>query len=109
MPLLFEEKFAPGSEIEALEFLNACPIEWRLVFADGRSTPWRPGDRAGSSPVMRTFWDLQEMRGGVTCGIAVDGCTLETRGFGAATVFFWPRDGKCKPLPNLTVLKGAQL
>jgi hypothetical protein len=87
------ERFGKAVEIEALEFGNAAPIEWRLVSGNGAGiamTQWRAG-----VPKRKTlaFHDLQVARFGGTCGLPGADIVLETRGIGDATVLLWPRFG----------------
>jgi hypothetical protein len=87
------ERFGKAVEIEALEFVNAAPIEWQLVSGSGVGIPitqWLAG-----VPKRKTlaFHDLQVACFGGTCGLPGDDVVLETRGIGDATVLLWPRIG----------------
>ena len=41
LPLLLSDRFGQRVEIEALEFINAIPIEWRLVSDTEPTTGWQ--------------------------------------------------------------------
>ena len=91
--LRLAERFGKAVEIEALEFVNAAPIEWRLISGNGAGiamTQWFAG-----VPKRKTlaFHDLQFARFGGTCGLPGADVVLETRGIGDATVMLWPRIG----------------
>jgi hypothetical protein len=93
-----DSTYEPGCEISALEFVNAAPIEWRLVPEVGVPSDWRSGLRTGVHDQLRAFHDLQVPKIGGTRGASAHGVSLETRGFGSAIVFLWLRDGTCRPL-----------
>ncbi len=90
MPFDLTERFGAGVEIEALEFVDALPIEWRLVSDTLRDFAWRPG-----MPVRKTFafHDLQVSSGNGTRGTKGSGLWLETRGIGGCLILVWPREG----------------
>lgn len=91
-PMAFDPtaRFGAGVEIEALEFVDALPIEWRLVSGTLFDFAWRPG-----MPVRKTFafHDLQVSSGNGTRGTRGSGLWLETRGIGGCLVLVWPREG----------------
>ena len=83
-----EAEWGPHVELEAIEFMNGAPIDWRLG-----NDPVRAGVHAGH-PTMRGFHDLQgPMRFGGTRGLPAASLELETRGIGDATVLVWLRPG----------------
>jgi hypothetical protein len=90
MRLDLEERFGARVEIEALEFVDALPIEWRLVSDALADFAWRPG-----MPERKTFafHDLQVPSGNGTRGTKGCGLWLETRGIGSCLVLVWPREG----------------
>lgn len=78
-------------EIDALEFVNALPVDWRLTDTTGAPlTEWLPGN---SRRRKSSVHDLQFYRDGKTRGISAAGLVLETRGIGEARVLVWPRIG----------------
>jgi hypothetical protein len=87
--LQLAERFGDAVEIQALEFVNALPIEWRLTTLDGSLTQWQPAIRA-RMPL--PFHDLQVYRDGETHGTRGKGVLLESRGIGKATVLVWLRE-----------------
>jgi len=91
---LYEE----GCEISALEFVNCAPLEWRLVTESGLSSDWRNGLRIGVHDALKGFHDLQVPKMGGTRGTSAHRVVIETRGFGAATVFLWLRESTCRPI-----------
>lgn len=87
LPFDLSSRFGDRVELEAIEFINCAPIEWRI-----EPDPWRPGLREGRG--IEGFHDLQRGRPtGGTMGLVVAGKALETRGIGDATVMVWLRDG----------------
>lgn len=99
LPLLLSERFSQHVEIEALEFINAIPIEWRLVFDTEPMTGWQ------ESILERkcfAFHDLQRPnRTGGTRGTSGAGVWLETRGIGDGTLVVWLRDGTFQVSPTV--------
>jgi hypothetical protein len=83
------ERFGAAVDIQALEFVNALPIEWRLITPQDAVTPWRPAMRERKT---LPFHDLQVYREGGTHGTGGKDVSLETRGIGEATVFVWLRE-----------------
>lgn len=84
-------QYGPRVEIEAIEFINALPIEWRLVTATTVITQWRASIRHRNG---YAFHDLQLPNpSGGTMGTPGDGIMIETRGIGDCTVAIWLRDG----------------
>jgi hypothetical protein len=78
IPLLLGERFGQRIEIEALEFINAIPIEWKSL----------------------AFHDLQRPnRSGGTRGTPGADVWLETRGIGDGTLAIWLRDGTFQAPP----------
>jgi hypothetical protein len=75
--------------IQALEFVNALPLEWRLVRKDEPLTPWKPG-----LPERKkfAFHDLQRFNGSGRSGMPGRNAVLETRGIGDGTVLVGRRD-----------------
>lgn len=88
LPLNLAGRFGERVEIEALEFVNNIPIEWRLDESD-----WRPGLLSGVAESLRGFHDLQFPVHGGTRGYPAGNATLHTRGIGDALVLVWLRDG----------------
>lgn len=88
-------KWGSRVELEAIEFIDGAPIDWRIA-----SNPWRPGLHVGH-PSMRGFHDLQVPIATGTRGTPAADVDLETRGIGGATVLVWlrpgtyPETGKC--------------
>jgi hypothetical protein len=82
------ERWGSSVELEAIEFMNGAPIDWRIG-----NDPLRAGLHAGH-PAMRGFHDLQRagLSGG-TRGLPAANLELETRGIGDATVHVWLRPG----------------
>ena len=84
LPLLLSDRFGQCVEIDALEFINAIPIGWRLVSDTEPMAGWQ------ESILERkclAFHDLQRSnRAGGTCGIPGAGVWLETRGIGDGTL-----------------------
>ncbi len=94
LALLLGESFGQRVEIQALEFINAIPIEWRLVTEVEPITEWRQ-----SIPERKcfAFHDLQRPnRSGGTRGTPGACVWLETRGIGNGTLAIWLRDGRFK-------------
>lgn len=92
------DRLAGDVQIDCLEFVNALPIEWRLVDAKGSElTPWTPGYREGQSDALRGLHDLQRpvIIGGDcrTHGVRAVDAVLETRGIGVCNLLVWPREG----------------
>ena len=85
LDLALGNRFGPRVEAEALEFLGAVPIDWRLTSID-----WRSGLHPGRMPA---FHDLQMPISGGTKGTSVAEAYLDTRGIGEATVLIWLREG----------------
>jgi hypothetical protein len=84
-----EAKWGPRVELEAIEFLNGAPIDWRIG-----NDPIVPGLRTHCHPMMRGFHDLQRpIRTGGTRGLPASNLELETRGIGDATLLVWLRPG----------------
>jgi hypothetical protein len=56
LPMNLTERFGDGVELQALEFVNALPIEWRLVSEGTPTTDWQ-----SPMPERKTFpfHDLQ--------------------------------------------------
>jgi hypothetical protein len=91
LPLGLAERFGQQIELEALEFISAMPIEWRLIGSDGLPvTSWKPG-----MPERRSlaFHDLQVPRHDGTSGTPAAHVSMETRGIGSAVLLVWPRIG----------------
>jgi hypothetical protein len=83
------EKWGPRVELEAIEFLNGVPIDWRIG-----DDPIRSGLRTHCDPMLRGFHDLQRpIRTGGTRGLPAASLELETRGIGDATLLVWLREG----------------
>jgi hypothetical protein len=89
LDLQLAERFGAAVEIKALEFVNALPIEWRLITPQDAVTPWRPAMRERKT---LPFHDLQVYRDGGTHGTGGKDVSLETRGIGEATVLVWLRE-----------------
>jgi hypothetical protein len=90
LPLLLGERFGQHVEIQALEFINAIPIEWRLCTPTDSITGWQE-----SIPERKrfAFHDLQRPnRSRGTRGTPGAGVWLETRGIGDGTLAIWLRD-----------------
>jgi hypothetical protein len=82
-----EAKWGPRVELEAIEFLNGAPIDWRIG-----NDPVRPGLHTGRG--IPGFHDLQRpIRTGGTRGLPAASLDLETRGIGDATLLVWLRPG----------------
>jgi hypothetical protein len=90
VPSELTTRFGAGVEIEALEFVDALPMAWRLVSDTLRDFAWRPG-----MPVRKTFafHDVSVSSGNGTRGTMGSGLWLETRGIGGCLVLVWPREG----------------
>lgn len=93
--LRLAEDFGSAVEIEALEFVNGLPTEWRLTTPEIAITPWR-----SAMPTRRTFafHDLQVFRDGGTHGTTGRGVSLETRGIGESVVLVWLRERTFTPV-----------
>ena len=90
MPFDLTQRFGEMVELQALEFVNAVPIEWRLKTETGALEWQGPFPERKSSP----FQDLQiRRRSGGTGGMPAAGLSLETRGIGQCTVLVWLREG----------------
>ena len=89
LDLQLAERFGVAVEIQALEFVNALPIEWRLTTPLGPVTSWQPAMRLRKT---LAFHDLQIYRDGGTHGTGGKDVSLETRGIGEATVLVWLRE-----------------
>jgi len=91
LSLLLSDRFGQRVEIDALEFINAIPIGWRLVSDTEPTAGWQ------ESILERkcfAFHDLQRPnRAGGTRGIPGASVWLETRGIGDGTLAVWLRDG----------------
>jgi hypothetical protein len=97
LPLLLGERFGQRVEVEGLEFINAIPIEWRLVSNTDPVTGWQE-----SIPERKcfAFHDLQRPnRSGGTRGTPGAGVWLEMRGIGDGTLVVWLRDGTFQVSP----------
>jgi hypothetical protein len=92
LALYLADSFGASVEIQALEFVNALPLEWRLVAEDEPLTPWKPG-----MPERKkfAFHDLQRSNGSGTSGTPGRDAVLETRGIGDGTVLVWLRSHLC--------------
>jgi hypothetical protein len=66
------EQWGPRVELEAIAFMNAAPIDWRL----------------GNDPELQ-----RPVLSGGTRGLPAANLELETRGIGDATVLVWLRPG----------------
>lgn len=90
LPMNLTERFGDGVELQALEFVNALPIEWRLVSEGTPTTEWQ-----SPMPERKTFpfHDLQVPHSGGTRGTSAAGISLETRGIGGCIVLVWLREG----------------
>jgi hypothetical protein len=83
-----EAQWGPRVELEAIEFINGAPIDWKLG-----DDPLKEGLHAGH-PATRGYHDLQRpVRTGGTRGLPAARLNLETRGIGDATVLVWLREG----------------
>ncbi len=84
------ERFGAGVDIEALQFVDALPMERRLVFKASPAAPWK-----SAMPERKTFafHDLQVPCGNGTRGTKASGVSLETRGIGGCVVLVWLREG----------------
>ena len=91
LPLDLGERFGARVEIEALEFIGAAPVYWRLL-GPGADDDYFGGLHSGH-PASRGFHDLQVPVAGGTRGTPVAEAVLETLGIGDATVMVWLRDG----------------
>jgi hypothetical protein len=97
IPLLLGERFGQRIEIEALEFINAIPIEWRLGTPTDPITGWQESVLERKS---LAFHDLQRPnRSGGTRGTPGADVWLETRGIGDGTLAIWLRDGTFQAPP----------
>jgi hypothetical protein len=101
LPLGLDERFGSAVELQALEFVNGKPMEWRLTANENAITSWTPGIAARQT---FAFHDLQVPHAGGTRGTYGRGVSLETRGIGDATVFVWLREGTYALRPELTLL-----
>lgn len=75
-------------EVEAIEFLNGAPIEWRIKPDDWRSGLHKGRGIEGLHDLQRFVVSLRQTR-----GIPAAHAILETRGIGESTVLIWPRIG----------------
>jgi hypothetical protein len=89
LDLQLAERFGVAVEIQALEFVNALPMEWRLITPHAAVTSWQPAMRTRKT---LAFHDLQIYRDGGTHGTSGKDVSLETRGIGEATLLVWLRE-----------------
>ena len=103
LPLNLAERFGAAVELQALEFVNAIPIEWRLVSAQGTAiTEWSQGIRYRRA---LAFHDLHVSTGWGTRGTSGAGLSIETRGIGDATLLVWLRDRTYEQANALATLR----
>lgn len=88
LQLALADRFGHKVEIEALEFIGAVPIEWRID--EGR---WRDGLVFNSNHPLAAFHDLQVPVAGGTMGTPCGHAVLYTRGIGDALLMVWLREG----------------
>lgn len=81
-------RFGPKVEIEAIEFIGAAPIEWRID--EGM---WLSGLMFGPGHALGAFHDLQVPVAGGTRGAPAGEAVLQTRGIGDGLVIVWLREG----------------